>query len=816
MSGDDAAPPRYPGPVRPDPENGRARRLRRWAPWIALVGLSLALHLWELGDRSYHHDESIHAHSAYNLATNGIYRYDPTYHGPLLYYLVAATFLGPLGDTDFSARLPVALAGVLLVAVAYALRRPLGGRAAWWTGLLATLSPITLYYGRFLRMDVLEMLTASAAGVAAWRASRGSTVAWAWFGLFVGAALATKENSYVTGALVVAVWMVLAVVSGLRRSVPATIAWLARHRWGVLTAVAVSVVVVVPLFTVGFTHPEDWLFPKKAIGYWWGQHNQQRVGGPPWFHLPRLAAYEFLPIAAALAWALRRGRRMRLFEVSLLLFAISSVCMYAYLGEKVPWLGVHQVWAFLPLAGLQLARTFGPRGRWWSRSLAGAGLAATALVSLTASFVTDEISPNLERAEMIVYVQTSPEVAELAREGVALAAEGHPTVAAVAGDAGWPLTWYWRRTPTRWSDPPPGLRPPLVICDADDQQRVRTILGPSYRGERIPLRAWWVIEEATLTPASLARWLLTRVPFNPIGSTDIMVFRRSDGEAEPAVEVEAPRLLADALGATRARLVGEGWLTEPRGLAVDADGRLAVADPGLGGVRLFDADGRPLLIELGRTMDRPESVAWAPAGILATADTWNHRVLLERPGEPGVAELPAPEGGWFGPRGVAVAPDGTIAVADTGNKRVVLYLPEEGAGFELRLIGGPGDGPGRFSEPVGLVWLDDQRLAVCDTGNHRLQIVDRTGAALAVVDLPGGWTDFYSRPQVALLGDGRLLATDPPARSLWLVDPAEGTTPERLDLAGDGIEPAGIARRGSELYIGDLRGRVWALTLADR
>ena len=62
-------------------------------PWVALVVVSLALHLWVLGDRSYHHDEAIHAHAAHVLLKNGSYEYDPTYHGPLLYYLTAVTFL---------------------------------------------------------------------------------------------------------------------------------------------------------------------------------------------------------------------------------------------------------------------------------------------------------------------------------------------------------------------------------------------------------------------------------------------------------------------------------------------------------------------------------------------------------------------------------------------------------------------------------------------------------------------------------------------------------------------------------------------------
>ena len=64
---------------------------KHWRWWL-LVGLSLLLHLWQLDARSYHHDESIHAKLSWDLAEGRSYRYDPTYHGPLLYMTVAATY----------------------------------------------------------------------------------------------------------------------------------------------------------------------------------------------------------------------------------------------------------------------------------------------------------------------------------------------------------------------------------------------------------------------------------------------------------------------------------------------------------------------------------------------------------------------------------------------------------------------------------------------------------------------------------------------------------------------------------------------------
>jgi uncharacterized protein (TIGR03663 family) len=777
-------------------------------PWLLLVVFSLTLHLWDLGGRSYHHDEAIHAHAAHVILKEGTYQYDPTYHGPLLYFLTAATFI-VTGQSDFTARLPIALAGVALIAVAWSLRRAFGPRAAWWMALLATISPIYLYYGRFLRMDILEALVFSAAFVALWRAVHGSSTAWVWFGVWVGLAFATKENAFVTTALVGLVVTLMLIHRGLRDMVPSTLKWIAEHRWHLLAAVAAGVVVTVPLFTVGFRHPGDWFFPHKAISYWWGQHSIERVGGPPWYHLPRLAIYEFLPIIAAFAWVIRRGRRMRTLEWSLILFGVASIGMYCYLGEKVPWLGVHQVWAFIPLAGLQLARTFGPHGVWWSRSLAVLGLTATMVTTVVANFVLDEISPNLDRVEALIYVQTSPEIKEPIKEGLRLASDGVDPVAAVGGEAGWPLSWYWRSTPVWWADLKVGQRPPLVFCSPEDEPATRRKLGSGYESERLPLRSWWVMEDFEVGPVDILRYVFTRRPWGHIGSTDTILLRRTDEEVEATRDAAVPSAMASALGVESARVLGEGWMFEPRGLSVSNKGILAVADAILNEVVFFDED---LIVTEGGvtdTLKQPEAVAWTPDGVLVVADTWNHRVLIYNPGSNKVRPLPDPPDGWYGPRAVAVADDGAVAVADTGHKRIVLYSGGGGAP-KIQTLGGEGSEPGQLVEPVGVAWIDRQRLLVCDTGNRRLQVLDRSGKALAVVPLPDAWVDFYSRPQILALDRERWLATDVPGKCLWLVDNGVAT---KLDLSEDGIVPSGLARHGSTLFLSDIGSKVWAFTL---
>jgi uncharacterized protein (TIGR03663 family) len=782
--------------------------LRRHWPWLALLVLSLALHLWGLGDRSFHHDEAIHAHSSFNLVQNGIYRYDPTYHGPLLYYLTAAGY-ALAGDSDFTARLPIALAGVLLIAVAWSLRRPFGERAAWWMGLLATLSPITLYYGRFLRQDVLVMLASSAAFTAAWRAARGRPRAWLWVGAWAALAFAVAEHAYVTVALVGLSWAVMVVLVGLRRGLPQTLDFLARHRWDLVGGVAVAVLVAVPLYTVFFAHPEDWFFPGKAIRYWWGQHAIARVAGPWWYHLPRLALYEFLIFGAAAAWVVGRWRRLRRIELSLLVFGLLSLAMYAYLREKVAWLGVHQLWAFLPLAGMQLAKTFSPRGRLWSRALAVAALAATAVVSFAANFVLDEISPNFPRVESLIYVQTCPELKAVVEDGLRLHREGVDPVAAVAGESGWPLTWYWRATPVWWDLPKAPMRPPLVLCNPEQEADARRRLGPGYTAQRIPLRGWWLMEDRAPGAGQLLRYAFSRVPWSPIGSSDVVVLRRGDGPVEWSRAAEIPPPLAEALPVTAARVIGEGSLVEPRGLSVRPDGLLAVADVQLSTVVRFAADGTPEPTAPPFELKQPEAVAWTPQGVLAIADTWGQQLLIWDPASGAWRALPVPGEGWYGPRGVAVADDGTVAATDTGNKRVALYRATDGE-VQAALLGREGSQPGELVEPVGIAWDGPDRLVVCDTGNRRLQVLGRDGAALEVIGLPDAWSEFYSRPQLAVLAPGLWVVTDTPASALWVV---RDGMPRRVDLGGHDITPTGVAYGAGALYVADLGGRVWVFDL---
>ena len=130
--------------------------------YIALFALALLTHLWGLGDRALHHDETLHAAYSWRLYTGQGFEHDPLLHGPFLYHIVALMYF-LFGDNDFTARLSVTLFGSALVVMPFLIRRELGRGAALLAATYLLLSPAFLYVGRFIRHDmyavVFELLT---------------------------------------------------------------------------------------------------------------------------------------------------------------------------------------------------------------------------------------------------------------------------------------------------------------------------------------------------------------------------------------------------------------------------------------------------------------------------------------------------------------------------------------------------------------------------------------------------------------------------------------------------------------------------------
>ena len=138
-----------------------------WA-FLGIVVVAAALRLWELNGRAMHYDEAIHLHFAWKLANGVGFAHSPWMHGPLQIELVAV-LLRFVADTDFIARLPYAVFGVVLSGLPYLLRERIGDKGAVCAGVMLTLSPSLLYFSRFGRNDILMAVWATLLLILFWR-----------------------------------------------------------------------------------------------------------------------------------------------------------------------------------------------------------------------------------------------------------------------------------------------------------------------------------------------------------------------------------------------------------------------------------------------------------------------------------------------------------------------------------------------------------------------------------------------------------------------------------------------------------------------
>lgn len=169
--------------------------------YLAIILLALLTRLWGLGDRVQSHDESIHTKYSWNLYVGRGFEHNPLMHGPFLFHATALSYF-LFDDNDFTARLPVALIGVVIVAFPYFLRRWLGRSGALATSFFLLISPSIAYYSRYIRHDIPTMLWALMVVLAILSYLRDGRHKWlCLMAAGVSLTFATKEVAFIYNAI---------------------------------------------------------------------------------------------------------------------------------------------------------------------------------------------------------------------------------------------------------------------------------------------------------------------------------------------------------------------------------------------------------------------------------------------------------------------------------------------------------------------------------------------------------------------------------------------------------------------------------------
>ncbi len=174
-----------------------------WEKAIYLVFIILAIitRLWGLGDRVMSHDESLHTQFSYQFFDGQGYQHTPLMHGPFLFHITSVSYW-LFGDSDFAARVPVAIFGIILVVMPYFLRTWLGRVGALFTSFVFLISPFVTYYSRYIRHDVYVIFWALIVFIAIWYYFREQKDKYLWW-FAAGTALmfATKEVAFIYVAI---------------------------------------------------------------------------------------------------------------------------------------------------------------------------------------------------------------------------------------------------------------------------------------------------------------------------------------------------------------------------------------------------------------------------------------------------------------------------------------------------------------------------------------------------------------------------------------------------------------------------------------
>jgi tripartite motif-containing protein 71 len=288
-------------------------------------------------------------------------------------------------------------------------------------------------------------------------------------------------------------------------------------------------------------------------------------------------------------------------------------------------------------------------------------------------------------------------------------------------------------------------------------------------------------------------------------------------------------ITADVLASWGGPGKGEGQFDGPRGIAVDKNGNVYVADLGNNRVVQLGPDGR-FVKSWGKKADskgdskgdkpgefnEPSGVAVDGQGRVFVADAWNGRISVLGADGKYVGELTAKDNSFYSPRNVATDRSGNIYVADTGNCSVKAFGP---ALNKLKAFGERGKGLGRMDEVFGVAINSKGEVFAADPGNGRIHKFSALPApkALAEVKVAGWQRGRPFWPHLAVDSQDRIYAVDGADRKIWVYSSdlkylgTIGAQPGRELFAA----PLGIAfGPDGSLYVSD-QGRSAVLKLGN-
>ncbi len=410
---------------------------------LLILLIALITRVYMLTARPVDHDESIHAYLSYILLKDHVYRYDPNYHGPFLYFVTAGLF-AIFGDSIFVARMLPVIFSLLAIVVAFEFRRWIGKGAYVFTFIML-FSPSILYYSRYFRNDMILIGSFLVVIYSYFRYLESGKERFVYLGvLFFTIMLCSKENAYIYLFIFVSFVLLYGLwnegLGYLRKKI---LNWNGKKIRMVLISLAIFLTIYVSLYTAAFT---DWGGLERAtvgaIERWFmiGGHGDHWK--PIYYYSLILIQYEFMPLALAVISVplfFKRLRKLSRLEIFTFYWLVMTLIAYHLLTHKVPWLTVHIVTPMALFGSLYVERLDSRAFRVF--------LVILAVATIYTSFYLSYVDYNDAVNQMLIYIQVQPSAVELAHRIIYLYEHHHSVVVYEPTNDYWPLPWYLRHYP---------------------------------------------------------------------------------------------------------------------------------------------------------------------------------------------------------------------------------------------------------------------------------------------------------------------------------------------------------------------------------
>ncbi len=521
--------------------------------WYFLIAAwAIATRLLALGRRPLSPAEAARALFDIDLAQNGpavLGHLSPPYALPT--HLVQAWLFNALGASDAVARMGFALSGVILVIVAFTLRRQLGRAGALALAALLAISPSVTYFSRSSVSSIPALaLTLIAIRLFFALAKRATVLRALTLAAVVGLALATDPISYVTSAIFV-ITTILFVVWGaifddtyferLRY-------WWVRH--GI--AVAISAIIGAAIWLC-----LDTGFWSQGIAGAWRANFAATLSGAGTrgyragvdFYLPILALYEFLPVLLAIVGALLffTVRLRSRFAGWCLIWTVASLAFYLWTPARAPGLATVTLLPMSMLAALAVDYIH-RRGVWHTiRYPLGLLAALTMYVGLLVNFGFDVPDASeapwarhalLYWSEPVTTAQARTELGQL--KSIARRADSRHPSGVPRGDVP-ALKWYLRDVPPV---PQAGAVTAIVVADAASRQAA---LAAGVRTTSFELQDQWTPRLQDASPGELLRYVLTQRAWSPLVTQEATIIWSAAALAPSPIPTPVPTISATAV-----------------------------------------------------------------------------------------------------------------------------------------------------------------------------------------------------------------------------------------------------------------------------